>query len=223
MSWHHLESGQVNGLPLDLYRSENDFMIRVDGLELMNSRWPRSEQALARVSGRCASQPNPRILIGGLGLGFTLAATLDEFKGLAEVTVAELSADILRWYSQHYKSLAVGNRDDTLVRFENRDVREVIATAEPAYDLILLDVDNGPEPVSGASNGALYTAEGLAKIRAKLRPGGALLLWSAFESESFVADAIRAGFVVDCLPVLVGLREHTHFIYCAFRDNAHLR
>lgn len=216
MSWELLETGKVNGLPLDLYRSGPDYMIRVDGLELMNSRWPRSERELARIAARLANRPDPRVLIGGLGLGFTLAAALDEFgkAPAARLFVAEQSSDVLRWYKSYFRNGLLAGCDDSRVSFENRDVHDLIHFG-PGFDLILLDVDNGPSPVSGAANARLYSEAGLGAIRPRLRPGGALLVWSAFESETFPRSAQAAGFQVECIPVAVGLREHSHFIYVA--------
>jgi len=221
MSWRWLESGSVNGVPLDLYRASPDgpsaeYMIRVGGLELMNSRWHRSEKELARLGARYlpASAGRPRILIGGLGLGFTLAAFLEELGDRAELLVAEQSADVLRWYQAFFRDRSLGGLDDAGVRFLHRDVREAIATEGP-FDLLVLDVDNGPEPVSGETNGELYMADGLALIRASVAArDGAYLLWSAFESPAFEERAQQAGFNVHVEPVNVGLREHRHFIYC---------
>jgi spermidine synthase len=214
MSWEHLDSGKVNDIPLDLYRSGSDYMIRVDGLELMNSRWPRSERELARIAARVAARPDPRVLIGGLGLGFTLAAALDEFGEAAEIYVSERSPDVLRWYKSYFRPLVLDAREDSKVRFDNRDVHDLIHSGPP-FDLILLDVDNGPSPISGSSNARLYSETGMGAIRSRLRPGGSLLVWSAFESETFLRSAQAAGFHIDCVPIPVGLREHEHFVYCA--------
>lgn len=210
--WIQLDTGTVNGLTLDLYQSGPDYMIRVDGLELMNSRWPKSEKFLAKVARESVSRSAPRILIGGLGLGFTLGAVLAEFGQEAEIRVAEKSPEVLGWYRTHFKQALHGDPDDSQVQFVTQDVKDAVAEAG-RIDLILLDVDNGPEPVSGDSNGALYTREGLSEMMAHLQPRGALLLWSAFESQAFFNTAAEAGLSVDAIPVRVGLREHNHFIY----------
>lgn len=213
MSWTHLESGKVNDKRLDLYQDGSDYMIRVDGFELMNSCWHRSEAELARIAGWCLPKLNPQILIGGLGLGYTLAAFLEEFNDKAQYTVSEQSLDVLNWYNKFYKKIVLREFDDSSVRFINMDIQDVINNSN-SYDLIILDVDNGPDPISGGRNGELYTLTGLQKIKSKLREGGALLLWSAFQAPEFEGLARSAGYHVSCYPVNVGLRDHKHFIYC---------
>lgn len=215
MSWIHLESGFVNDQRLELYQSADDFMIRVNGLELMNSRCYRSEKMLAQAARRCVLGDHPRILIGGLGLGYTLAAFLEEFNQ-AELLVAEQSADVLRWYRTYFSKNSIGRLDDSRVQFFNRDVQEVMDQGT-GFDLIVLDVDNGPQAVSGSSNATLYLSQGLRKIHGHLQEDGALILWSAFESEDFVRTAREAGFRVFCCPVNIGHRDLQHFIFCCLK------
>ena len=212
MPWEHLETGRVNSLPLDLYRSGDEFMIRVDGLELMNSHWPRSEAAMAKIASESVRATPANILIGGLGLGFTLAAVLDAFAPPNEITVAEQSADVLRWYNAYFRTRTIGARDDARVNFVNQDVCSVIENEPSGFDLILLDVDNGPEPVSGEENATIYSVEGLRLMRAHIRAEGALLIWSAFESPEFLWKAKSAGYEVKTFPVDVGHRNEQHYI-----------
>lgn len=193
-------------------------MIRVNGLELMNSLWHRSEEALARAAWEAIAHPRPRILLGGLGIGYTLAAFIRGFPDRAALVVAERSGDVVRWYQTFFRAkVLAGALDDRDVEFRNEDVRDTLGRARERFDLIVLDVDNGPEPVSSESNGDLYTVDGVRRLRDRLDEGGAFVLWSGFRSEAFHAGAQRAGFDVACLPVRVGLREHEHFIYVCKR------
>lgn len=188
-------------------------MIRVDGMELMNSHWPRSERAMAKIAKEYLCVDPAKVLIGGLGLGFTLAEILDEFRSPHEITVAEASADVIRWYHLYFKARSVGARDDSRVRIVNQDVRAVIESEPGGFDLMLLDVDNGPEPVSGEENAAIYSIDGLRRIGKQLRPQGALLIWSAFESPRFLRDAATAGFSTRVHPLHVGHRDELHYVF----------
>jgi spermidine synthase len=248
MAWHHLDHGTLGELPLDLYENDGEFMIRVDGLELMNSLCHDSEVALAQSGRRLLGEraTTARILIGGLGLGYTLKAFIDAFTParpmtstdaptpLAELFVVEKSPEVLRWYREHFqKRLFEGARnataavtmkpaDDSKVVFLCEDVAQSImragSIANAAYDLIVLDVDNGPEPVSGESNRALYASPGLEAICDALKPRGALLLWSSFQSDEFAAKAERVGLRVSCERIPLAQMRHDHFIYECVRD-----
>jgi len=193
-------------------------MIRVNGLELMNSRWHRSEEALAQAASAAIAHRRPRILLGGLGIGYTLAALIGAFPDRAALVVAEKSGDVVRWYRAFFRAkVLIRALDDRDVEFRHEDVRDTLDWARERFDVIVLDVDNGPEPVSGDANGDLYTARGIRRVRDRLAEGGAFVLWSGFRSDAFHVSAERGGFDVACLPVRVGLREHEHFIYVCKR------
>lgn len=183
---------------LRLFRRGGDFMIVLDRNELMNSRMSGSEEALAtmtaeRVGGRAA----PHWLIGGYGMGFTLRAALAVLDDTARVTVAELVSEIIDWARGPMATLAAGCLDDRRVSVVRDDVARLIDDARSDFDAILLDVDNGPDGLTRASNGRLYSARGLDAARAALRPGGVLAIWSAAPDPRFARRLGDAGFAVD--------------------------
>lgn len=194
MAWVHIDSvRQDDGTVLDLYERDGIYMIRADGWELMNGGFHLSEDVLGDLAVRLSPGPDPAILVGGLGLGFTLAALARRLDGRGRVTVAELSAAVICWFSQH-TGRRLFDALPTNVQIRQGDV--LALSAEGPWDAIVLDVDNGPQPLAAAGNGALYSAEGLATFAARLAPGGVLLLWSAFEDATFIARANAIGFSV---------------------------
>lgn len=215
MAWSHLEQGRVGELPLDLYEREGEYQVRVDGLELMSSLCHVSEEALADLAAAAVPIAAPRILVAGLGLGYTLAALVRRFGGPA-VEVVEKSPDVLRWYRLHFREKVLRGADDRAVRFREADAVEVLRAGPASWDLVVLDVDNGPEPVAGEGNRWLYEAPGLGAIRGRLRPGGALLVWSGFRSEPFEARARAAGFAVSSVEIPLTRPGVAHRLYlCA--------
>lgn len=215
MAWRHLDTGRVGDLPLDLYERDGELQVRVDGLELMSSLCHVSEEALATLAAGAVRAPAPRILVAGLGLGYTLAAFLRRFGGAA-IEVVEKSPDVLRWYRLYSRERVLRGVDDTAVRFREADVLDLLASGAGPWDLVVLDVDNGPEPVAGEGNRRLYEAQGLQAIRARLRPGGALLVWSGFRSPPFEARAREAGYAVSSVEIPLARPELTHHLYlCA--------
>ena len=179
---------------LRLYRRGDEFSIQVDRQELMNSRQHGSEAEMARLAleGLAASQP--RVLLGGLGMGFTLAAANALLPPPATIEVAELVGAVLEWNRGPLGECAGRPVDDPRVRVIVADVRAVIGQARACYDAILLDVDNGPEGLTQPSNAALYGAEGLAEIRRALAPSGVLAVWSAGPDARFPKRLAAAGF-----------------------------
>jgi len=205
---------------LRLFRRGGDFMIVLDRNELMNSRMSGSEEALAtmtaeRLTGRAA----PHWLVGGYGMGFTLRAALAVLGDTAQVTVAELVPQIIDWARGPMAELAAGCLDDPRVGVVRDDVAALIDGARSAYDAILLDVDNGPDGLTRASNGRLYSARGLDAARAALKPGGVLAIWSAAPDPRFARRLKDAGFAVD--EVVVRARSNgkgpRHVIWFATR------
>ncbi|WP_051248717.1 hypothetical protein [Inquilinus limosus] len=210
--WVHLDSAPLGDSVLDLYGRDGVYMIRVDGWELMNGEYHESEDRLGELAARLVRTPDPEVLVGGLGLGYTLASLLRHLGRAGRVTVAEMSAAVIRWFGRIIGPRLLGALPDT-IRIRHGDVLAVAAEGA-AYDAILLDVDNGPRPLSAAGNAAIYAAEGLQALRRALKPGGILLVWSGFEDPDYVARARSAGFSPARLPVLrPGGAEPFHVIY----------
>ncbi len=198
--WQLLDSAQLPGEKgeLRLYRRDGEFSIRVDGAELMNSRVHGSEDALAELAcARIVSLPCPRVLIGGLGMGYTLGAALNRLGRESRVEVAELVPAVVAWNRGPLADLAGRPLDDERVTVRECDVAEILRTEQRAYDAILLDVDNGPRGLTRKGNDRLYTKSGLAAAFAALRPTGVFALWSASPERAFGELLRKAGFVVE--------------------------
>lgn len=211
-----------DGRELTLYRRGDAFYIQIDGYDLMSSRAHGSEDALARLAlealgnggrGRRTGRANrsPRILVGGLGMGFTLRAVLDLLgkppRGTpsgpeAEVVVAEAFPAVVEWNRGPLAHLADRPLGDPRVRVVEGDVADRLAEAAEGagghrpYDVILLDVDNGPEAITLEDNSRLYTPRGLGQAFRALAPGGVLAVWSASNDPPFTDRLRRAGFEV---------------------------
>ena len=188
-----------DGGTYELARHGDDFAIYSDGRVLMTSRTHGSEEAMAAVVSEIADRPRPRVLVGGLGFGFTLRATLDRLPAGAEVVCAELMEATVEWHRGPLGSLAAHPIDDPRVRVLVGDVAEHVRELRPAdaYDAILLDVDNGPLPMTVVGNWWLYAAEGIAGMHAALRDRGVLVVWSAGEDHRFERRLRDAGFTTD--------------------------
>ena len=173
----------------------DDYFIDVDGQGLMSTRAPGSERALAEIAGReLAGADAPRVLIGGLGLGFTLGAALAVFPAGAAVTVVEYFETIVDWNRKFGFESATDRLADPRVTVEIADVVDFLRRVERPFDAILLDVDNGPDAWCLASNDRLYDRAGLLRIRKALTPGGLLAVWSAGASSAFEDRMRAAGF-----------------------------
>ncbi|MFL0414101.1 spermidine synthase [uncultured Sphingomonas sp.] len=205
------------GPPLRLVRHGRDFIIMLDRNELMSSRMSGSEVALGTMTLERLRAPAPHLLIGGYGMGFTLRAVLAKLGPDARVTVAELVPGVIEWARGPMQELAAGCLDDPRVDLRIADVGAVIAEGRGAYDAILLDVDNGPDGLTREANDGLYSARGLDRACAALRPGGVLAVWSAGADAAFTRRLKLAGFAVD--EVKVRARENgkgpTHTIWFA--------
>lgn len=219
--WEFLESAQVpgNGGELGLYRRDTEFSIRVGNRELMNSRLHGSEEALAELAcARIAGRPRPRILIGGLGMGFTLAAALRRL-GEGRVTVAELVPTVVAWNRGPLAALAGHPLRDARVTVQEIDVAQILRATHQAYDAILLDVDNGPEGLARRENDWLYARPGLEAAHTALRPAGVLAVWSAVPNQVFSRRLRRVGFTVDevHVPARSSGKGRRHTIWLAGR------
>jgi len=198
--WVHLDTAAIPGEqePLRLKRRGDEFSMMVGTTELMNSRQRGSEQALATLTcARLRDRPRARILIGGLGMGFTLRAALDALGPAARVVVAELVPAVAEWARGPLSHLFDGSLDDPRVELRVDDVHRVIQSGPAQFDAILLDVDNGPEGLTRRSNDRLYDVWGLKRARFALRPNGILAVWSGSPDRKFKARLQRCGFAVD--------------------------
>ncbi|GAA4724015.1 spermidine synthase [Sphingomonas lutea] len=193
-----LATAQVpGGEELRLFRRDRDYMIVLDRNELMNSRMSGSEEQLATLTiARLANRSDPRLLIGGYGMGFTLRAALAALPAGASVVVAELVPEIIEWARGPMAELTAGGLDDPRVTVVEGDVAAAIAGARGSYDAILLDVDNGPDGLTRAGNDGLYSAAGLAAAGAALARGGILAVWSASDDAAFTKRLSSGGFNV---------------------------
>lgn len=198
--WIHLDTASVPGdsTQLKLMQRGEEFSIMLGTNELMNSRLSGSEEALATLTAeRIGSRPRARVLIGGLGMGFTLRAALGCFGADSEIVVAELVPEIISWARGPLTPVFGTCLDDPRVSIINDDVGKVIAAGKGAYDAILLDVDNGPDGVSREQNDKLYGIAALKKAMAALRPSGVLAVWSAHPSPAFVKRLTAANYAVE--------------------------
>lgn len=205
-----------DGRVLVLYRHDRDYVIRVDGHELMSTRRHHSEDVLAEtVCEPLRERADAHVLIGGLGLGFTLRAALGSLAPDAKVVVAEIVDAVIRWNRNPEYALAADALRDARVDVRHDDVGNVLRASPGAFDAIMLDVDNGAEALTTRGNAALYRAEGIRRAAAALRPGGRLAYWSATEDAAFEAALRRAGLSVEVVRARAhpGLRtRHTIFV-----------
>jgi len=195
--WVQLDSAKTGdgAQELRLKRRGSEFSIMLGTNELMNSRLSGSEQALAKLScQRIAGHRQPRILIGGLGMGFTLRAALAELGKDAGIVVAELVPAVVAWARGPMAEVFGGCLDDPRVAIQETDVGQLIRSGSAAWDAILLDVDNGPEGIVHKGNDALYGLAGLVATRTALKPGGVLAVWSQGPDSGFVRRLKRNGF-----------------------------
>jgi spermidine synthase len=189
LAWQTLDRTRMNdGTEMTLARRGDEHSIRVDGDLLMTSESHGSEEKLAeRGCEGLGTLPRARVLVGGLGMGFTARAALAILRPDAVVDVVELVGAVVRWNRELIGHLAGAPLLDPRVRVIEGDVADVIGTAREHYDAILLDVDNGPEAFTSRENKHLYSREGLRRARAALRQNGVLAIWSSFESRAFTA------------------------------------
>src|SRR5665213_3111236 len=223
--WIQIDKVQVPGaeVELSLMRRGTEFSMKLGQNELMNSRLSGSEQALATLScKRIEGVKQPRILIGGLGMGFTLRAALAVLGADARIIVAELVPAVIAWARGPMAELFGGSLTDPRAEIREADVADVIGASRQTFDAVLLDVDNGPEGLIRKANDALYDAKGLQAIRGALRPGGVLAVWSSGTNAAFTKRLRAADFEVN----EVGVRATTkrsgahHVIWFATKPRA---
>jgi spermidine synthase len=184
---------------LVLYQGKDDFSIKIaGGHELMNTRKHGSEDALGKLPCQRLSRPETaRVLIGGLGMGFTLAAVLQAVGPRAEVTVAELIPEVVEWNRGPLGDFSGRPLDDPRTRVHVGDVAKLLRRQRACFDVIALDVDNGPEGLTKSSNNWLYSAPGIAAAQDALSPGGTLAYWSAGPDQGFHDRLRQCGFLVE--------------------------
>lgn len=206
----------ADGKTISLHEHDGSYTIRVDGATLMSTRQHGSEEKAAKLA--CAhlkGKRRVRVLIGGLGFGFTLRASLSALAADATVVVAEILAAVIAWNRNPTFHFAVDGMEDPRVIVLHQDVREVICTARSSFDSIILDVDNGPTALSTGGNNRLYDHAGLQSARAALRPGGCVAFWSVAPDPAFERLLASVGFIVDvwyCQSHPNSGRRHTIFL-----------
>jgi spermidine synthase len=190
------------GGELRLMQRGAEFSIMSGSTELMNSRLGGSEKALCDLAcermGHCR---NCHVLIGGLGMGFTLRAALTALGPDARITVAELVPAVVAWARGPMAHISAASLADPRVDIREEDVRDTIGSGAARFDAILLDVDNGPEGLTRSANDRLYDLDGLRAARHALRPGGVLAVWSSAPNAEFARKLHRAGFAAEEIKV----------------------
>jgi spermidine synthase len=195
--WELLDRAEIpGGGELRLMLRDTEFSIMLGSAQLMNSRSTGSEEALATLTcDRLRGRKRPHILIGGLGMGFTLRAALTVLGPDARVTVAELVPAVVKWARGPMAGMFEGAlEDDPRVSVYEGDVARLIASGATTYDAILLDVDNGPEGLTRKANDRLYDLKGLRSALTALKPNGVLAVWSSTPSKRFTDRLRAAGF-----------------------------
>jgi spermidine synthase len=220
--WQQIDTARVPGasVELRLMRRGAEFSMMLGQNELMNSRLSGSEEALATLAcRRLEAVKRPHLLIGGLGMGFTLRAALAVLGPGARITVAELVPAVIAWARGPMADIFGGSLDDPRASIRNADVIEVIQSHPSAFDAILLDVDNGPEGLIRKANDALYDIKGLKAIRRSLRPGGVAAVWSSGPDARFSKRLRDAGFDVNEVAVRATAKRSgaRHVIWFATR------
>ena len=198
--WLQIDSARVPGadVELRLMKRGDEFSMKLGPNELMNSRLSGSEEALATLAcKRIEAIKAPHLLIGGLGMGFTLRAALAVLGPKARITVAELVPAVIDWARGPMADMFGDSLTDPRATVLSADVVAVIGSQASAFDAILLDVDNGPEGLIRKANDALYDLKGLKAIRRALRPKGVLAVWSSGPNASFSKRLRDAGFDVN--------------------------
>ena len=223
LPWILIDTAQIpGGGALKLKRRGSEFSIMLGDNELMNSRLSGSEEALATLSAaRIKHRPAPHVLIGGLGMGFTLRAALAALDASAQIEVAELVPEVIAWARGPMAEVFAGCLADPRVKIRQGDVGPIIRSSAAAYDAMLLDVDNGPDGLTHKANDGLYDAPGLSAARKALKPGGVLAVWSSGPDEAFTKRLRKAGLEVEENNVRAGRSKGArHMIWLATRPEA---
>lgn len=209
----------LDGGTMSLYEQDGDYSISFEGQELMHSRLNASEKLLGELGlGRLNRNSDQRILVGGLGLGFTLQRVLSTLGPRSQVDLVELLPDVFDWNREHLSNLNGYLLKDPRVTAIAEDVSRFIAKAEPEiYDAVLLDIDNGPIAMVSRENDSLYSTAGLKGLYQTLRPGGRAVIWSAGPDKKFEKRLRAAGFTATAVPAKshCSAKRASYLIYVA--------
>lgn len=212
----------VDGGTLSLFEQDGDYSISFEGQELMHSRLNASEKLLGELGlARLKMQTSERILVGGLGLGFTLQRVLTTIGKNSQIDLVELLPDVIDWNHSFLFNLNGYLLKDPRVKAIAQDVTRLIRDAEPdQYHAILLDIDNGPTAMVSRENDSLYSATGLSALFRALRPGGRAVVWSAGPDKGFEKRLVKAGFETTSVPAKshVSAKRASYLIYVADKN-----
>jgi spermidine synthase len=209
------------GGELVLYRHDRDFSIKINGQDLMYSRQHESELELARLGcAHLTGRKAPSILIGGLGMGYTLRQALDMLSPQAQVVVGELLDAVVEWNREFFGQLNGQPLDDQRVDLKTGDIIELISHSQSRFDAILLDIDNGPSAMTDSRNRRLYGHDGMQACRRALREQGCLAVWSAEPSKPFEQLLMSCSFHVRRfrVPAYKGSKSQSRFVWVASED-----
>jgi spermidine synthase len=215
------EARTPDGGEMQLYQHDHDFSIKINGLELMTSRQHESEQELARLGcAHLAGCKAPCVLIGGLGMGYTLRQALDLLDPEATVVVSELLTDVVNWNREYLGELNGQALEDKRTEIITGDIYQLLSQSIDRFDAILLDVDNGPNAMTDAGNQRLYSPAGIQACRRALRKQGSLAIWSTVPSKAFEQLLMSCGFRVQRYRVKTypGSKAKQLFIWVAAED-----
>jgi spermidine synthase len=214
-----------DGGQMVLYQHDRDFSIEINGQDLMNSRQHESELELARLGcAHLAGRNTPTILIGGLGMGYTLRQALDLLSPHAQIVVGELVDAVVQWNRAFLGKLNGQPLEDKRVDLKMGDIVELIARSKGRFDAILLDIDNGPNAVTDSWNRRMYGREGIQACRRALRKKGCLAVWSAAPSKKFERCLMNCSFHVRRfrVPNYKGGKAQSRFVWVASENKINL-
>jgi spermidine synthase len=212
-----------DGGEMVLYRHDRDFSILINDEDLMHSRRHESELELARLGcGHLVGREESSILIGGLGMGYTLRQALDMLSPTAHVVVGELLSAVVEWNQEFFGELNSQPLEDERVDLKTGDIVELISRSKNIFDAILLDIDNGPDAMTYSGNQRLYSYEGILACRRALRKNGCLAVWSAKPSKNFEQLLMSCNFHVRRfrVPAYKGSKSQSHFIWVVSEDKS---
>ena len=210
-----------DGSEMVLYQHDRDFLIKINGQDLMNSRQHESELELARLGcAHLTGRKAPSILIGGLGMGYTLHQSLDMLSPHAQVVVSELLSSVVEWNHEFFGKLNGQPLGDERVDLKTGDIVKLISHSKSRFDAILLDIDNGPSAMTDSGNRHLYGREGLQACRRALRKQGCLSVWSAEPSKKFEQLLMSCNFHVRRFRVSAykESKSQSRFVWVASED-----
>jgi len=214
-----------DGGEMILYQHDGDFSIKINGHELMNSRQHESEMELARLGcAHLSGHTAPSVLIGGLGMGYTLRQTLDMLGPDATITVSELLPTVVEWNRDLMGQLNDHPLEDKRTKVVTGDIYQLLTRSGNKFDAILLDIDNGPSAIVDSGNQRLYTPAGIQACRRALRKDGCLAIWSGVPSKAFEQTLMNCGFHVRKykLRAYSGSRRNSLYVWIASEDKSML-